>query len=226
MSGSGSSTGPGNHRRKASADRADARPVPTTAGSHATRGGPVRNCRAYTQEVLEFAEARRPGRRLCDVNSKANPDDCIKFIPLIGSLSLDPKGNPVAPAVAAERVLELLRDARNSRAEPPEGEQPTGEESRGEPLGVVITADLELAGLRGKPVLLSWSMWQQGGKKRLYGNWLNRNLAYRLEATTDRDTTSLDLWVPLPRSPGPYFIRVNLTAADSLLASSDSQPFD
>jgi hypothetical protein len=56
--------------------------------------------------------------------------------------------------------------------------------------------------------------------------WLNRNLAYRLEATTDRDTTSLDLWVPLPRSPGPYFIRVNLTAADATLASADSQPFD
>jgi hypothetical protein len=64
-----------------------------------------------------------------------------------------------------------------------------------------VTADLELAGLRGKPVLLSWSMWQQGGNKRLYGDWLNRNLAYRLEATTDRDTT-LDLWIRCRRHPG------------------------
>jgi hypothetical protein len=88
-----------------------------------------------------------------------------------------------------------------------------------------VTADLELAGLRGKPVLLSWSMWQQGGNKRLYGDWLNRNLAYRLEATTDRDTT-LDLWIPLPKAPGPYFVRVDLTAGRSTLASADSQPFD
>jgi hypothetical protein len=158
---------------------------------------------------------------LCDKDSKTNPDDCINLIPFIDPLSLDPKGNPVAPAMAAERVLELLRDARSTGGEPPEGEEP-----RGEPLGVVITADLELAGLRGKLVLLSWSMCQQGGTKRLYGNWLNRNLAYRLEATTDRDTTSLDLWVPLPRSPGPYFIRVNLTAAESFLARAGSQPFD
>jgi hypothetical protein len=178
---------------------------------------------AYAQEVLEVAEAQDSGRKLCEVNSQTNPDDCIirQLIPLIGSLSLDPKGNPVAPAVAAQRVVELLRDARSTGGEPQGGEEP-----RREPLGVVISADLELAGLRGKPVLLSWSMWQQGGKKRLYGNWLNRNLAYRLEATTDRDTTSLDLWVPLPKSPGPYFIRVNLAAGESLLASADSQPFD
>jgi hypothetical protein len=186
---------------------------------------------AYAQEVLEFAEAQDSGRKPCEVNSQTNSDDCIKLIPLsgsiskliplIGSISLDPKGNPVAPAVAAQRVVELLRDARSTGREPQGGEEP-----RREPLGVVISADLELAGLRGKPVLLSWSMWQQDGRKRLYGNWLNRNLAYRLEATTDRDTTSLDLWVPLPKSPGPYFIRVNLAAAESLLASADSQPFD
>jgi hypothetical protein len=91
---------------------------------------------------------------------------------------------------------------------------------------VVVTADLELAGLRGRPVLLSWSMWQKGGKVRLFGDWLNSNLAYRLEATSDRDTTSLDLWIPLPKSPGPYLVRVNLTAAQSPLASAESQPFD
>jgi hypothetical protein len=133
----------------------------------------------------------------------------------------DQKGNPVPPDVAAEQVLKVLRDTRRTG-----GEQPGGEQPKGEPLGVVVSADLELVGLRGKPVLLSWSMWQQGGTKRLFGNWLNRNLAYRLVATTDHDTTALDMWIPLPKAPGPYFIRVNLTADRSPLASGDSPPFD
>jgi hypothetical protein len=126
--------------------------------------------------------------------------------------ALDLEGNPVAPGVAAERVIKVLKDARTTR--------------RKEPLGVVVSVDVELAGLRGKPVLLSWSMWQQSGDTRLYGNWLNRNLAYRLEATTDRDTTTFDLWVPLPKPPGPYFIRIQLTVNGSARASTDSQPFD
>jgi hypothetical protein len=82
-------------------------------------------------------------------------------------------------------------------------------------------------GLPRRPVLLTWSMWQKNGEtRRLYGNWLNRNLAYRLKAITDRDTTTLDLWVPLPKPPGPYFVRIQLTAGGSARASTDSQPFD
>ena len=159
--------------------------------------------RKYTDEVLKRVNNQIPE---CDGPSKT----------FAGTFSTAPNGDPVPPDVAAERVVQLLKGARSTG-----GGQPGGE-----PLGVVISADLELAGLRGKPVLLSWSMWQQGGKKRLYGNWLNRNLAYRLEATTDRDTTTVDLWVPLPKSPGPYFIRVNLTAGKAPLASADSPPFD
>jgi hypothetical protein len=169
--------------------------------------------RKYTNEVLKRVNKQIPE---CDGPCKT----------LSRNFSTDTNGDPVPPEVAAERVVQLLKDARSTEGGQPEGGQPEGGQPEGEPLGVVISADLELAGLRGKPVLLSWSMWQQGGKKRLYGNWLNRNLAYRLEATTDRDTTTLDLWVPLPKSPGPYFIRVNLTAGKAPLASADSPPFD
>jgi hypothetical protein len=181
---------------------------------------------AYAQEVLELAGAQDPDLKLCEEDPKANSDDCIEVAYFIAPMSVDTEGNPVAPAVAAERVVELLRGARSTGGEKPQGEKPGGEKPKGEPLGVVVSADLELAGLRGKPVLLSWSMWQQGGKKRLYGNWLNNNLAYRLKATTDQDTTTLDLWVPLPKSRGPYFIRVSLTTAESVLASADSPLFD
>jgi hypothetical protein len=161
--------------------------------------------------IAEAAEAEVPGLESC----VADPAGCPVTY-LIVSSALDSKGNPVPAAVAAERVVTILRDARSTGGPGP----------RAEPLGVVVSADLEVVGLRGKSVLFSWSMWQQGGHKRLFGNWLNRTLAFRLVPTTDDDTTSLDLWVPLPRSPGRYFIRVDLTEGQSPLASADSRPFD
>lgn len=162
--------------------------------------------RKVTTIAFRRAKDEVPG---CDPNL----DGCEQIMSAMGvGHALDLEGNPVAPGVAAERVIKVLKDARTTR--------------RKEPLGVVVSVDVELAGLRGKPVFLSWSMWQQSGDTRLYGKWLNRNLAYRLEATTDRDTTTFDLWVPLPKPPGPYFIRIQLTANGSARASTDSQPFD
>ena len=145
-----------------------------------------------------------------------DPDGCtpyvVKVLPFIVAESVDQQGEPVPPDVAAQRVVELLRDTRVGG----DGD---------EPLGVVIATDIELEGLRGKTVLLTWSMWQQSGGARLHGDWLDERLAYSLEATTEHDTTSLDLWIPLPPEPGPYFVRVGLDLGGSSLASADSEPF-
>jgi hypothetical protein len=164
------------------------------------------DARTLSKKVVRLAKDQVTG-------CAANPD-CKKVADFIGiGHALDLEGNPVAPGVAAERVVKVLKDARTTQ--------------RKEPLGVVVSVDVELAGLRDKPVLLSWSMWQKNGTtRRLYGNWLNRNLAYRLKASTDRDTATLDLWIPLPKPPGPYFVRMQLTASGSARASTDSQPFD
>jgi hypothetical protein len=164
------------------------------------------DARTLSDKVVQRAKDQVPG---CEENP-----DCEDVANAMGiGHALDLEGNLVAPGVAAERVVKVLKDARTTQ--------------RKEPLGVVVSVDVELAGLRGKPVLLSWSMWQKNGTtRRLYGNWLNRNLAYRLKASTDRDTATLDLWIPLPKPPGPYFVRMQLTASGSARASTNSQPFD
>lgn len=145
-----------------------------------------------------------------------DPDGCspyvVKVLPIIVAESVDEEGEPVPPDVAAERVVELLRDTRLGG----DGD---------EPLGVVIATDIELEGLRGETVLLTWSMWEQSGGARLHGDWLDERLAYSLEASTEHDTASLDLWIPLPPEPGPYFVRVGLDLGGSSLASADSEPF-
>ncbi len=90
---------------------------------------------------------------------------------------------------------------------------------------MVVTVDVELSGLKGRPVLLSWSMWQAGEGTRLYGEWLNTNLAYQLEATESHDTASVDFWIPLPKRHGQYFVRSYLAVPGQAATSADCDPF-
>lgn len=156
-----------------------------------------------------------PGRPLQGIVAEAcqglnmRESDCAEPMTVLAAV-----GNPPAPrGEAVQHLVELVKQARKA---------PTGQS---EPLGVVVAVDVELTGLRNEPVRLSWSMWQRGGAHRLHGEWLNTNLAYHLTATSNRDTASLDFWIPLPPEPGPYFIRSILTSDGNTIASIDSEPF-
>jgi hypothetical protein len=126
---------------------------------------------------------------------------------------------PVDPEVAAERLVKLLRNTRRTGG--------GGGSTAREPLGVLVTVNLELIGLRDQEVLLTWSMLPaRGAAKRLYGDWLNDNLAYRLKAGSNSDSAFEYIWIPLPKSPGPYYIRAELRVDGQPLASQASDPFD
>lgn len=120
------------------------------------------------------------------------------------------------PVVVAEELVDLFEQVRTVEDDP----------GNAEPLGVVVATDMELSGLRDQQVMLSWSIWPRDGEARLFGQWLATNPAYRLEATTDRDTGSLDVWIPLPREPGPYIVRMALARDGTNLASAETEPFD
>jgi hypothetical protein len=94
-----------------------------------------------------------------------------------------------------------------------------------QPVGVVVSANFDFTGLRGKSVLLSWAIWQVGGGERLYGDWLNERLAYRFVPQSDHDSGGADFWIPLPKSGGPYFVRSRLTTGGTTLATADSKAF-
>ena len=47
-----------------------------------------------------------------------------------------------------------------------------------------------------------------------------------LEATTARDTASVELWVPLPKQVGKYIIRSTLRIDGSDIASATSDEFE
>ena len=105
------------------------------------------------------------------------------------------------------------------------GNQGNGPRPKRQPLGELISVNVELAGLQGQPVYLSWSIFQQSGPSHLSEKWLGNFVAYRLEATTNDDTGTLEMWIPLPKHRGPYFIQLTLSTSSASLASRNSGPF-
>lgn len=138
----------------------------------------------------------------------------IGSIVAAASSATDENGDPVSADVAAERVVKLLH---KTRTQPLDGKL--------DPLGVLLTINVELEGLRNQPVLLTWRMFQAGGNTPLFGNWLGTTPAYRLDASTDHDTASFDLWVPLPRERGAYTVSLLLSSDQAILASEESPAF-
>lgn len=143
-------------------------------------------------------------------------------VPFINQIGTDENGDPIPTEEVAERVVAFLRETRTIDTPAPDGGAAVTE-----PVGVTVTANLELVGLRGRTVLLSWAIFRTGGEGGpLFEPWLRTMPTYQLEPTSDDDTTSVDVWVPLPRPPGPYVVRLTLSLDDAVLASGDSDPIE
>jgi FHA domain len=173
--------------------------------------------RRAIEEVLPLINDRTPEYVLPTPSPSVtqSPRPVVAFLKIVEAASVDPEGKPVSVEVAVERVVKLLGETRTAKA--------AG--GKLEPLGAVVDVNVELEGLRGRPVLLTWSIWQQGGETRLFGKWLETTAAYRLEATSNHDTAGFNIWVPMPKEPGPYVVRLALTADGVSIASTNSQPF-
>lgn len=126
------------------------------------------------------------------------------------------KGKGVKPGDAVDRVVSLLGESRT-----------VGGRSDGkvEPLGVLVSANVELVGLRGRPILLSWSVLKESGAAPLPETWRTSMFGYQLRATSEHDTGTVDIWVPMPKAPGQYLVRLTLSTEDARLTSADSPNF-
>lgn len=90
-----------------------------------------------------------------------------------------------------------------------------------EPRGWIVAVDLTLEGLDGVPLLLTWSL----DGIDIPNSWAVEALAYRVQANTDRDAGTAEIWVPDLTSPGTYKVNVNLAyEADGNPAARGSSP--
>ena len=168
-----------------------------------------------------------------DEGSRVAQEECVEDVSVyvayfIMNSAQSPEGSELAAADVADALVEFFEDVRTVET-PVESGRAGGTGRRRtvlEPVGASLTANIELTGLRGQTVDLAWSIFKVGGDgDPLLGRWLGTIPAYRLQPSTDHDTTSVPLWTPLPPDPGRYFARLTLNIDGTALASADSREF-
>lgn len=130
-----------------------------------------------------------------------------------------PRNETMTARTAARRVVRFLRQVRTLPITTTSGRR------QWEPVGALVDVDLELAGLRGEQVVLRWQVIRVGDTEPLFGRWLHQVEARTVTPEADHATATVQLWVPLPKGPGPYVVRVAVVRGESELGTRRSNPF-
>lgn len=222
----------------AAAATPDCTTAPVGAGSRAGTSSPntrikslpplgmsPRQVVAYTNNVDNLVQRTIPGLHFSPCRSSKS--NCVwAMINIAGCLNKSTSLLLSTVACAEKAAVLLSGDTRSLGTGSQSGGSQGGSGSHLQPLGELVSADLELAGLKGQPVFLSWSIFPENGSTQLSGKWLGEFVSYRLVATTEDDTGTVTMWIPLPKQRGPYFIHLMLETGTADLASADSGPFD
>jgi hypothetical protein len=177
----------------------------TTPAATATYEGPLHRWRP-TLDSLVADQSERVLRAF----PTPVPSATVAYI--VRNTQTGPDGEPLDPQQAADAVVAVFAQART---------EPVSHDA----LGMMVTADLQVVGLRGQPLVLSWSLLRAGGKTPLPAAWRGTTTSSRLVPSTDSDTGVSEVWVPLPRADGSYVAQLSLRLDGALLAQALSPPF-
>ncbi|MFA4841785.1 MAG: hypothetical protein WC580_08765, partial [Agrococcus sp.] len=120
--------------------------------------------------------------------------------------TVDPEEGEIDPGEVAVRLAAALERVEST-------------EERN-PLGWAVGVQLMLEGYEGVPLLLTWSL----DGLDVPVTWSADNVAYRIVATTPRDSGSAELWVPNLSGEGTYNVNVNLWRASDGLPVASAAP--
>lgn len=116
---------------------------------------------------------------------------------------VDPtSGGSTDTLVSAEQVAKALVAALS------EVESQARADGGVDPLGWVVAVNVDVQGLAGVPLLLTWSLDSVDTEVPMC--WAADTIAYRLTATTPHDTGSVEVWVPDLASPSAYNVNLKL----------------
>jgi pectin methylesterase-like acyl-CoA thioesterase len=188
--------------------------APTAVATETARSSQTPRATIYNAPAGLDSGTAVAAKNACHEDSKMVGNFCDQQVALLVTQT-DDQGKRLTTEQVIQRQDKLFKTMRTVKV---------ARTHKADPVGVVVTADIELEGLRGKDVRLSWAMWQKNGDT-LGPDWLTEHLAYRMKATSEDDTASFDFWIPLPKSPGSYFVRSRLSTGTATLATADSEPF-
>ena len=95
-------------------------------------------------------------------------------------------------------------------------------------LGMRATVNMELEGLRGESLALYWRLSPATGAAPLPAAWGQAMPACLLRPSTQLDSASVDIWLPLPDAPGPFLLDFILTEQPegARLTNARTDPFN
>ena len=118
-------------------------------------------------------------------------------------------------AEVAKQLVEFFKEVRKRKLS-------TGVS---QPLGVTVNYKLTMTGYRGRTVRVRWELHRRGGGG-LPHEWLQKQRPANWEAEANQDSVSPNLWVPLPPTSGPLFVRLIAEDEDGVpLARSNTPRF-
>jgi hypothetical protein len=151
--------------------------------------------------------------------------DCERILSSLGDAPPSAPGHcpqgepsPASSTYAVVAATQLLRVFRATRT------QPVAASGKTEPVGAAVNFNLTLDNLKGRTVIVRWSMYELGAGSPLPHDWLVNRRIYRERVDRSSQTVSRQFWVPLPRRKGPYFVRLTAWNGDNRLDYQDSKP--
>lgn len=141
------------------------------------------------------------------------PPDASKWASRSATLErVDDKGQPHSPEQVAAELKQALAEIETK-----DGSQPTNAGS--EPMGWTVAVGLDLEGVAGVPLLLTWSL----DGVDVSESWRAENLAYRIVPSTQHDAGVAEIWVPDLKRTGAYNINVTLTNESKATIADEGQ---
>jgi hypothetical protein len=77
-----------------------------------------------------------------------------------------------------------------------------------------VNFDVTLTGFRDRRANVRWSLFDARGGGPVPPEWLKGQVALWMEGQAQTDSGSGTFWVPLPKSEGPFFVRLGVYDED------------
>jgi hypothetical protein len=89
---------------------------------------------------------------------------------------------------------------------------PSMRTSAGQPVGVPVDVNFDLTGLSGHTANISWTLYRANGLASVPEPWVKGESV--LTVSGDEAHESRKFWVPIPLSPGPYYVEIDVFDED------------
>ncbi len=199
-------------------------PPPTPTGFASERVRPQLP-RRYTSAVTDLVN-----QKFVVAGSRDPLPPNAPTVVFFSSQALNAAGDPVAPEVAARRIVKVLSHVRSvpasgSGSGHSGGKGGAGHEKAREPVGVVAKVNLDLEHAVGETVRIYWELRdaRSGVVQRLTRDWLRDYPAYEVVGEQDPDRGVISVWIPVPEKPGDYVVSFSAWAGGNSDAPQDAQ---